>query len=206
MSSSESRVNTKVQLAAIAGLALADLYLHSLREELRLPTRIWEYESNPPHPLGWDRVVRTVSEPLVKLATGGVICHHWDWTTEQARPEYSGQVFPADPSAFPAKSLLDWIRVDTHWGWKTSYAFGVDHSRIESPRQIDGWHIAFNWENPGEIRRLRIILPPEEAVVFFVGNKPLTTFALDTRGNELPSKFVGPFHRSDKRFSHLRKV
>jgi hypothetical protein len=65
------------------------------------PQPIWEYTSNPPHPLGWDRVARTVADPLMYLLYDGKITHVYDWIDEPMRPEYKGMLLPHDPTAFP---------------------------------------------------------------------------------------------------------
>lgn len=176
---------------AVAGVALTFL------DELKRQTPIWRYKSHPRKRWDWDAKVRTITEPLMRIVSDGVIAHRSDWMDVTHRREYQGTDIPKDPRTFARNNFFDDILIDTRWGWPTAYALGVN-------QECEGWRFGYKTEQMEQIRLCQIEIPHDEKVRIAAGDTDVKIFALDRELNELPLNVIGPFLRSDKQYQHLR--
>jgi hypothetical protein len=195
-------------LATVAGAYALD-YL----DEIDRQTPIWEYRSDPKLPLEWDRGLRVLGNPLMKLIAGGIISHHWDWISIPDKEEYSQRwVRPSSDkfyNIFTNHRLNPLYHALAHLstGIQEVCVLGLDWSQIRGKKaeEIEGYHYAFQSEGQEDVRKSRIIVPGEEQIRLLISTKPLRILALDDQNRELPSVVHGPIDRNDPYFKNLRQ-
>ena len=187
-----------------AGVGAAVWYGATYFDESGRRTPIWKYVEHPRRAGDWDRVVRVLTEPQVRLADD-IIDHGWDLVREPKPKGLRGMLFPADPKAFPRKNVWDDIRVDFPFGWQKAAVVGLDTVRLNERHQAPkGWNCVFAFDDEDVMTRCRIVIPPHESVRILLGDRPTRVFTLDLDGNELPSRGRALIHRRDPRFKNLR--
>lgn len=194
---------------AAAGI-IALVYFADYLSEKRKPTPIWGYKSNPPHQLDWDRYVRVVSNPLMKLVAGGIVAHHWDWVQIPDREDYSQKWLPPISNRWYARydtdniTILHQVLAHTILGLQDTYLLGLNAEQL-TEQEVEGFHYGFQAEGQHNITRSRILISYNEQIRLLKGTRPLRVLALDSENNELPSIVEGPFNRRDKRVRDLRQ-
>lgn len=198
------------------GLAVASVvaatYLMDYLAERKKPTPIWEYETRPPHTLGWDKLVRVVSNPLMKLVAGGIISHHWDWLQIPDREDYSERWVEPKQDRWYGKfegkkiTILHHALGHTIWGIRDAYTLGLDLEQlVQQGQETNGFHYGFQVEGMNHILRSRILIPPTERVKLLISTRPLRVLALDSENNEFPSLVEGPIDRRSPQYKSLRQ-
>lgn len=207
----QTLVDRKKAAGLVAAGVVGATYLLDYLEERRRQTPIWQYKTRPPHALDWDRLVRVVSNPLMKLVAGGIISHHWDWMQIPIKEEYQGVWLP--PSENPLVQNLErgkltlLHRMLAHTVvWQEAYTLGLDRSKL-GPRwpEIEGFHYGWNLAEFDHVVRSRILIPKEEKIKILIGAMPPRVLGLDSDNNELPLLVEGPIERRDPNYRALRQ-
>ena len=151
--------------------ALSATYLRDYLSERGRTTPIWEYRSNPSRPLEWDRAVRVISNPLMKLVADGIVSHSWDWVAIPDRDEYSQRWLqpPRDRwyENYEPKSLtiLHHALAHTIFGIQDVYILGVDQDKLKKQgRKAEGYYYGFQAEGDERIIKNRILVPTNEEI------------------------------------------
>jgi hypothetical protein len=205
-------LDSKKAAGLVVAGALGVTYLLDYLDERKRPTPIWKYQSRPPHPLGWDRLVRVASNPLMKLVAGGIISHHWDWMKVPMRDQYQGIWLPESQNPQVQNlekgnlTLLHHVLAHT-FIWQQAYILGLDQSKIgdEWPK-IEGFHYGWQLAEFDHVVKSRIFIPKEEQIMVLIGAKSPRVIALDSENNEFPLQVVGPKDRSDPEIKQLRQL
>ncbi|MEK6878963.1 MAG: hypothetical protein AABY22_05115, partial [Nanoarchaeota archaeon] len=79
----------KNKLSISSGAILGAITMWEYLDEKKRQTQIWNYNSHPPQPLDWDKLVRILTNPLMKAGAGGIVNHFYDWIDLEDRDSYS---------------------------------------------------------------------------------------------------------------------
>lgn len=194
----------KLKIAGLLGLGL--IFLADYLSERKKSTPIWHYHSNPRLKLNWDKHVRLLTNPFMKLFAGGIVSHHWDWNHIPDSKKYSHKWLKPKKDAFYGK--FDQKSIGFFHHVRAHMATGVQEVcvlSLKKPKQTKSYHYAFQVKGDKMISKSRIVIPAYEKVRILISTKPLRVLALDDENKELPTIIKGPFDRSDKRFQGLRQ-
>lgn len=196
----------------LALISIGSIYAANILAEKDRQQRIWEYESNPPHPFKWDMAVRFITDPVMKLLAGGMTAHHWDWKKFR-RTTQQGTYLPSAEDRYYEQfsgkniSVLDHAIGHTMIGIKDAYILGIDVEGLTAANiDIDSYHIGYSVGDHQEINKCRILISAHEKVRFLTSTAGVQAYALDRHNNELPLVAEGPIKRNDPKYRSFRQI
>ncbi len=205
MNKEQQPLNLRRKIAYGALAASFAWYVKQQLDELKQQTPIWKYKSHPPHPGNWDVAARTAFDPFIKLFGDGVMAHFFDFVRIDPNPNFQGINVETDPKATKRDNLLKEFWADTRWGWQNAQTLALDHDQIQKEeRVVNGWQFAFKLPSEDKITVCKIVIPAYQEIKFLLGDVPVTVFALDLKGNELPAKTGPKIHRRDRNHKDKR--
>lgn len=167
------------------------------------PTRhFWEYRTIPPSNL--DLAARIAVEPVCRLFIGASkLSHIWNWRKYPYPESFEGYLVDGDQSAFSAHNIVDFLRMESRWGWQRIRTIQPDLETLGSDRRLDWWQYCWSPENRAFLDRCAIAINPEEAIRVFIGPEPFRIHGYGSDNQEVPLLISGETTRSDPRFKHL---
>jgi hypothetical protein len=191
-------------------LLIGIIFLVDFLLEIRKNTPIWEYNSSPSFPLNWDVWVRVITNPLVKLAAGGIISHFWDWRKVKGLTLSGNNWVWSKKDNFYRKfkgkrlNIVDHAQAHLLSGISEVYILRVD-AKLLKDNNIKYFHYAYRVWEQDVVYINRILIPIEEPIKILVSATRADPLALNEENKELPLILEGPFKRTDKKVYGLRQ-
>lgn len=162
----------------------------------------WEYRTVPHSNL--DLVARVAIEPACRLLIGASKpSHSWNWKRYPYPEGFEGNLVNGDPKAFSRHNFIDFLRMESRWGWQRVRKIHPDLDKLPSDRQLSYWQYCWSPEDRRFLERCAVAIDPEEAIRVFIGPKPFGIHGYGSDNLEVPLIISDEFSRWDRCYTHL---
>lgn len=169
--------------------------------EIDKTRHFWEYRTIPPSHV--DLAARIIVEPVCRLFIGtSKPSHGWNWKRYPYPESFEGNLVNANPDAFPPHNIVDFLRMESRWGWQRIRAIQPDLEALNG-RRLDWWQYCWSPENKAFLDRCSVAIDQEEAIRVLIGPKPFRIHGYGSDNKEVPLIVYPETNRNDPTFKHL---
>lgn len=170
--------------------------------EFATTRHFWEYQTVPRSKL--DLVARIAVEPICRALIGASKpSHTWNWQKHPYPESFEGNLVNGDPNAFSPHNIIDFLRMESRWGWLRIRVIQPNLETLGPDRKLQWWQYCWSPENKTFLDRCAVAINPDEAIRVFIGPKPFRIHGYGSDDQEIPLIISGETNRFDPRFKHL---
>lgn len=169
--------------------------------EIDKTRHFWEYRTVPPSNL--DLAARIAVEPVCRLFIGASKpSHTWNWKRYPYPESFEGYLVNGDSNAFAPHNIVDFLRMESRWGWQRIRAIQPDLEALGG-RRLDWWQYCWSPEDKIFLDRCAVAIDPEYAIRVFISPKPFRIHGFGSDNQEVPLIISPETSRVDTRYKHL---